>query len=338
MVPDLEDHWVQTMGRVALKGETVRYENRAEGLNRWFDVYAAPVEPVGGGRFVVVVNDVTERRQAEETLRDAAERARRGRSRTELVDSVMSDLEAIDHLAPLAARLVETLIPQLADYAILEVPGRSRPVLAIAHHDPAKLPVLSALREEYRLAGAPTSIIVAAGGEARLVEHVSPELLREVSADDARAMALLAELGPRSHIAVPVDVSGEAGALLLGLSDPSRPAYGPDELALAQEIAGRVSVLFAHARVREDEHAIGVRLQKALLPAQLLEHPAAQLAARYQTGSDLLYVGGDWYDTVALPGGRICLAVGDVVGHGLDAARLDVPAAHRPGRSGAGCR
>jgi PAS domain S-box-containing protein len=319
MVPDLEDHWVQTMGRVALEGETVRYENRAEGLNRWFDVYAAPVEPIGGGQFVVVVNDATERHQADEMLRHRAESARRARARSDLVASVMAELEAIDRLAPLAERLVQTLVPRLADYAALEVPGREEPVLAIAHRDPSKLSVLRLLRDDQRERVGPNSVTRAAAGEPRLIETITPDILDELSSDPT-VRASLDELAPRSHIAVPIDFSGEAGALLLGLSDPQRPPYSMEELALAEEIARRVSVFFAHARVREDEHAIGVRLQQALLPAALLSDPAIQVAARYQTASDLLYVGGDWYDTVGLPDGRIVLAVGDVVGHGLDAA------------------
>jgi serine phosphatase RsbU (regulator of sigma subunit) len=44
------------------------------------------------------------------------------------------------------------------------------------------------------------------------------------------------------------------------------------------------------------------------------------VAARYEAGSDGLEVGGDWYDSFGLPGGRIGLAVGDVVGTGLEAA------------------
>ncbi|MEZ5098275.1 MAG: ATP-binding SpoIIE family protein phosphatase [Thermoleophilia bacterium] len=62
------------------------------------------------------------------------------------------------------------------------------------------------------------------------------------------------------------------------------------------------------------------RLQHALLPDQLLRDPALELAARYRPATDGLEVGGDWYDAFPLPDGRVGLAVGDVVGHGLEAA------------------
>ena len=48
--------------------------------------------------------------------------------------------------------------------------------------------------------------------------------------------------------------------------------------------------------------------------------PRIALAALYEAGSDVLEVGGDWYDAFELADGRIVLTVGDVVGHGLAAA------------------
>ncbi|WP_369241010.1 PP2C family protein-serine/threonine phosphatase [Streptomyces sp. R21] len=71
----------------------------------------------------------------------------------------------------------------------------------------------------------------------------------------------------------------------------------------------------AHARERE----VALALQEALLPAHkpFGEHRAA---VRYQPAIGALNVCGDWYDLVSLPGDRIAVAVGDVVGHGLRAA------------------
>jgi PAS domain S-box-containing protein len=68
------------------------------------------------------------------------------------------------------------------------------------------------------------------------------------------------------------------------------------------------------------EHLIAETLQRSLLPDGLPEIPGIVLVARYVPGTDGMEVGGDWYDVVELPDGRLCLAVGDVVGHGLRAA------------------
>lgn len=77
------------------------------------------------------------------------------------------------------------------------------------------------------------------------------------------------------------------------------------------------------AQVSEAEHRterrIALRLQEALLPATPMDHPRISMAARYEAGSEALLVGGDWYDVFDLPGARIGLTVGDVVGHGLEA-------------------
>lgn len=64
LVPNLEPHWVETYARVALGGETLRFENGSEAMERWFDVFATPVEP--RGRFALVFKDVTERKRIEE--------------------------------------------------------------------------------------------------------------------------------------------------------------------------------------------------------------------------------------------------------------------------------
>jgi serine phosphatase RsbU (regulator of sigma subunit) len=60
-------------------------------------------------------------------------------------------------------------------------------------------------------------------------------------------------------------------------------------------------------------------LQRALLPQTLPTVPHISVAARYQAAETTANIGGDWYAVVALPGGRMGLAIGDVAGHGLDA-------------------
>jgi serine phosphatase RsbU (regulator of sigma subunit)/anti-sigma regulatory factor (Ser/Thr protein kinase) len=70
----------------------------------------------------------------------------------------------------------------------------------------------------------------------------------------------------------------------------------------------------------EREHGIAVALQRTLLPSQLPAIPGVEIAARYIPAASDMQVGGDWYDVVQLPKGLIGLAIGDVAGHGLDAA------------------
>jgi serine phosphatase RsbU (regulator of sigma subunit) len=69
-------------------------------------------------------------------------------------------------------------------------------------------------------------------------------------------------------------------------------------------------------------HRLALQLQQAIVPEQtdlgLLE--GLQVAARYRPAAEEYRVGGDWYDVLSLPDGRVMIAVGDVAGHGIDAA------------------
>lgn len=91
-------------------------------------------------------------------------------------------------------------------------------------------------------------------------------------------------------------------------------------VGLVQDITVRKNAEAVLSARQAEEHQISLWLQRALLPARLPDHPFVQVAAQYRAGSQHLEVGGDWYDAVALPDGRIALTVGDVMGHGLEAA------------------
>ncbi|HVX68132.1 MAG TPA: PP2C family protein-serine/threonine phosphatase [Mycobacteriales bacterium] len=69
------------------------------------------------------------------------------------------------------------------------------------------------------------------------------------------------------------------------------------------------------------EHQIAEGLQRSLLPI-LPEIDGLEVAARYLAGSTAQEVGGDWYDAFELEGGHVGIAVGDVLGHDIEAAVL----------------
>ena len=72
--------------------------------------------------------------------------------------------------------------------------------------------------------------------------------------------------------------------------------------------------------VYEREHRIAETLQRSLLPERLPPIEGLALAARYLPGARGAAIGGDWYDVLERPDGRVALVVGDVAGHGLRAA------------------
>lgn len=88
--------------------------------------------------------------------------------------------------------------------------------------------------------------------------------------------------------------------------------------AIAVIVASREHAVRAGARDRR----IAEVLQRSLLPEALPVAPGIGLAARYVPAAEEADVGGDLYDVLVLPGGRIAAAIGDVAGKGLPAAAM----------------
>jgi PAS domain S-box-containing protein len=76
LVPQLEPHWIDIYGKVALTGESVRFEQGSEVMGRYFDVYAVRVGGEESRKVALVFNDITQRKQIEENLRRSEEHFR----------------------------------------------------------------------------------------------------------------------------------------------------------------------------------------------------------------------------------------------------------------------
>jgi signal transduction histidine kinase/DNA-binding response OmpR family regulator len=110
------------------------------------------------------------------------------------------------------------------------------------------------------------------------------------------------------------------GTTIGALSVVPEGATGSSELAHLEDVADRIAVSIDNAFLYERERSISHRLQLGLLGEELPPLADVEVLPAYRPGTATLEVGGDWYDAFALPGGRVALVVGDVVGHGLDAA------------------
>ncbi|UQA90919.1 SpoIIE family protein phosphatase/ATP-binding protein [Streptomyces halobius] len=142
--------------------------------------------------------------------------------------------------------------------------------------------------------------------------------------DPERARRLVAD-GIHSMIAVPLRARGVIlGVALFWRSAATPEPFEEEDLSLAEELVARAAVSVDNARRYSREHSMAVTLQRSLLPRGLPEQNAVEAAYRYlpaQAGmGGLGGVGGDWFDIIPLPGARVALVVGDVVGHGLHAA------------------
>jgi GAF domain-containing protein/anti-sigma regulatory factor (Ser/Thr protein kinase) len=132
---------------------------------------------------------------------------------------------------------------------------------------------------------------------------------------------LMREKGIRSLLGVPLVVDDRLlGVLHVGSRDEHD--YTADDVALLELAAERLAVAIDHSRLYEREHAVAATLQRSLLPEKLPEVPGTAMASRYVPGAADVEVGGDWYDVIPLPGGRVGLAMGDVVSRGVRAASV----------------
>jgi serine phosphatase RsbU (regulator of sigma subunit)/anti-sigma regulatory factor (Ser/Thr protein kinase) len=111
---------------------------------------------------------------------------------------------------------------------------------------------------------------------------------------------------------------------LLGFFVCSRSAghrrFDAYDAEIGMEFANRAAIFIDNARRYSRERATALTLQRSLLPQGLSAPSSVEVRHRYLPGSKMIEVGGDWYESIALPGGRVALVVGDVAGHGVRAA------------------
>jgi serine phosphatase RsbU (regulator of sigma subunit)/putative methionine-R-sulfoxide reductase with GAF domain/anti-sigma regulatory factor (Ser/Thr protein kinase) len=133
---------------------------------------------------------------------------------------------------------------------------------------------------------------------------------------------ILRQKGIKSLLGVPLLVEGRVlGVLHVGSLVPRHFTDG--ERDLLQLAGDRAAVAIEHQNLYE-QRQLAEALQRRILQADLRGSPVTpglEIASRYLPASGES-LGGDWYDAFPLPGGRIAMAVGDVVGHGIEAAAV----------------
>jgi serine phosphatase RsbU (regulator of sigma subunit)/anti-sigma regulatory factor (Ser/Thr protein kinase) len=115
-----------------------------------------------------------------------------------------------------------------------------------------------------------------------------------------------------------------ARGTMLGFFVCSRAAgyrrFDAYDTELGMEFASRAAMFMDNAQRYSRERATALTLQRSMLPTGLSAPSSVEVKHRYLPGSKLIEIGGDWYESIALPGGRVALVVGDVAGHGVRAA------------------
>ena len=184
----------------------------------------------------------------------------------------------------------------------------------------------------------------------RLIEQIETKRVDALAANDRRGLLTFSAICAAALLTLIVvavvsrqlwrRVGGPVALLSEGvgrvtrgrLSDPIPPSRDAvRELAelmegfnlMQREVQGERDAVAAAARreaVQKTERQLWETVQNGLLPERLPAVRGLRVAARYQPAERALLVGGDFYDALALPDGRLALMVGDMAGHGAPAA------------------
>jgi PAS domain S-box-containing protein len=256
--------------------------------------------------YIWQVVDVTEQRRAE------AERA--ARAEAEAVVQTIGKLQQVTEAALKHLELDELL--EVLVERVREVFGADVVRILLRDHDDEELFAVGAAAGVDSVRGIAVEI-----GSAleQVVEQGRPVTLHElrpgIGLDPAMEAADVSSL-----MASALVIGGKvAGVVEVGVRGARR--FTLEEESLLILMADRAGLAIQHARAYEREVSNVEMLQRSLLPERLPRVDGVQIAAIYKPGG-AEQVGGDWYDAIPLDGGRVGVAMGDVVGHGIGAAAL----------------
>ncbi|MFI7698026.1 SpoIIE family protein phosphatase [Nonomuraea sp. NPDC049480] len=251
--------------------------------------------------------------------------ALRARQRLELLYDASVCIGSTLDVTRTAEELADVVVPRFADFVTVDLAE------AVLRGDEATLDTgvfrrvaLGAVLEDSQLSEVGESVTFAPSTpQGRCLADREPVLESNLTGalgwraiDPVRAEKIL-KFGIHSLIAVPMYARG-VNLGVVSFYRPERRPFEEDDVRLAEELVGRAALSIDNARRFTREHNMALALQRSLLPRDLPSQSTVEVAHRYlpaQAG-----VSGDWYDVIPLSGGRVALAVGDVVGHGLHAA------------------
>ncbi|GGV70206.1 hypothetical protein GCM10010277_80970 [Streptomyces longisporoflavus] len=220
-------------------------------------------------------------------------------------------------------RLAALTVPRLADWAVFDLlteRDEVRRVLVMEHKDGILLerddlqgpmppvPAESPMPLSRALRGAASSLAGPATYQGPPDSGIAVEQQRLFTATGMHSAAIAPIRGLRDVL----------GALTLGRAQ-RHDAFTPADLPLLEDLTRRAGLALDNARLYQRQRKVAETMQRHLLP-QLPVLPGLQMTARYVPAPDASSVGGDWYDAFALGAQAHALAIGDVVGHDLDAA------------------
>jgi PAS domain S-box-containing protein len=294
-----------------------RYDIPGSGAKGYFEARYSPLhgsegDVVGG---LAIISDVTDRKRAE-AERDQRRREELARTKVEARNRMVESLQSVTDTT-LGHLTVDEMVSELLE-RITEMLEVDVTALALLEGDEEALVIRAASGFESTDPHG-LRIPVGSGFFGRVAAERRPVAVEELTPAHTHT-PILRDEGVRTALGVPMIVGGRLiGALEVGRRGPH--PFSSEDTGWLQLVADRVALAVEQSTTYEREHRIAETLQRSLLPESLPQLPRMGIAARYLSG-EAGAVGGDWYDVIVLAGGRVGLAMGDVVGHGIGAASL----------------
>ncbi|MGC0327666.1 serine phosphatase RsbU (regulator of sigma subunit)/anti-sigma regulatory factor (Ser/Thr protein kinase) [Streptomyces sp. SAI-170] len=252
-------------------------------------------------------------------LRDA------GTDRLRYLDSATRRIARGMNLDETLAELCRAAVPLFADLAVVHLYD-PLPVGDGSSADPVLLRLHSVHREPVPAPQA--SLQAVKGAPAKLLRSGRP-LFATTEEAAAAAAELLASAGlpgevppGRRVIIAPLRGRHHVLGCITLVRDRGRRAFTGDDLLVASQLATHAALGVDKALAHGHESSVADTLQRTMLPPSLPALAGVRLASRYLPASRTAEVGGDWYDAIPLPGNRVALVIGDVMGHSLTSAAI----------------
>ncbi|WP_308120515.1 SpoIIE family protein phosphatase [Streptomyces bambusae] len=285
-----------------------------------------PLSQAGGTRPGLggLLVDVTDREQA-------IVEATANRQRLALLNRAAERIGTTLDVRVTAGELVDSVVPDFCDGAVVDVVewlDESQPFTPelplytrrIAAGTTLPEPAVELIEGLERVSWPPGSPVHETLRTGRPVSFdVDEDFVTRTVVHQQRAR-LLVDSGLACIVIAPLIARGTAQGLAMFGRSAQRPAFTGQDLDLAGELASRAALCLDNARLYSRVEEIALTLQRALLPVTVAHSPHLEIAHRYFPGSRATEVGGDWYDVTGVPGDRVALVVGDVMGHGVPAA------------------
>jgi PAS domain S-box-containing protein len=233
------ERWQHALDTGARYENELRMRRAADGSFRWHLTRAVAMTDRGGTvvKWFGSNTDIHDQKRAEEGQRF-------------LVEAGAVLASSLDYRATLAA-VAKLAVPGIADWARVDVleDGKLRTV-AVEHAEPRKLELALELARRYperedAQQGPPH---VVRTGRSELAGEIEEERLAELASDDLH-LGLVRELGFQSYMCVPLNVHGRVLGAISFVAAESGRRYGPDDLALAEELARRAGIAIENAQL-----------------------------------------------------------------------------------------